>query len=627
MAELVIYGTELEELDDEKSGVSNKRPLGVEEQVVKDEKGRRRFHGAFTGGFSAGYFNTVGSKEGWTPTYFRSSRDERGEKIDLKPEDFMDEEDLSEFGISARKIKTSANVGESIVKKDLLAWERINEDRSRGKKGFYNEETVKDANEMAPNFMFAPVDFDPSILKSSQGLHGLGYRGLQQTDVLSEKYGILETSLKLNEKRKGISGQAFGVGIFEDDDANIYTNYDLSQYDFAVDGMPSNVSCNDTSFIMASKRQPARQVFEPPRIPSNFRPVHTPAYPNISQMPTVIQKFGERMNHVQRAKFLGEDRKCLDVSKNKDVMKNAFEEEPMKQARFKQYVSYLKRGLNYPQPSDMTRIEWEQELHDFQNVLPPQLRSLIPEVKKRQKPLARTDLAAPIANVGLIYIKFFLNLLIVDERLAAVKMKMFGEKTRSVYEWHPSKQLAKRFNVPDPYPSSTLLGVPLLKVFLHMFYLSFGASVILHALYFMYISLFQKGFIFIVINFFASVLQIKITDVDQNDKSNTEEISAKEKPPEEFLSAIFGNSDESSTDVEDDEEEKKSDLPSTATDQDIENNKKMEKVEKVFTVMDIDFSSAANDDDTEFGPALPPSSLPTMDLTTLYSGSQKSEFF
>lgn len=25
---------------------------------------RRRFHGAFTGGFSAGYFNSVGSKEG-----------------------------------------------------------------------------------------------------------------------------------------------------------------------------------------------------------------------------------------------------------------------------------------------------------------------------------------------------------------------------------------------------------------------------------------------------------------------------------------------------------------------------------------------------------------------------------
>jgi Protein of unknown function (DUF1604) len=31
---------------------------------ARDEKGHRRLHGAFTGGFSAGYFNTVGSKEG-----------------------------------------------------------------------------------------------------------------------------------------------------------------------------------------------------------------------------------------------------------------------------------------------------------------------------------------------------------------------------------------------------------------------------------------------------------------------------------------------------------------------------------------------------------------------------------
>ena len=31
---------------------------------VRDEEGRRRFHGAFTGGYSAGYYNSVGSKEG-----------------------------------------------------------------------------------------------------------------------------------------------------------------------------------------------------------------------------------------------------------------------------------------------------------------------------------------------------------------------------------------------------------------------------------------------------------------------------------------------------------------------------------------------------------------------------------
>lgn len=40
------------------------RKKAAKELQVRDEKGRQRFHGAFTGGFSAGYFNTVGTKEG-----------------------------------------------------------------------------------------------------------------------------------------------------------------------------------------------------------------------------------------------------------------------------------------------------------------------------------------------------------------------------------------------------------------------------------------------------------------------------------------------------------------------------------------------------------------------------------
>ncbi|KAK4890398.1 hypothetical protein LTR27_010926 [Elasticomyces elasticus] len=70
-------------------------------QEVLDDRGRKRLHGAFTGGFSAGYYNTVGSKEGWTPGTFVSSRDKGkdggkdgggGQRV----EDFMDEEDLAE---------------------------------------------------------------------------------------------------------------------------------------------------------------------------------------------------------------------------------------------------------------------------------------------------------------------------------------------------------------------------------------------------------------------------------------------------------------------------------------------------------------------------------------------------
>ena len=69
-----------------------KKPVPVEEQVATDKQGRRRFHGAFTGGFSAGYFNTVGSEEGWTPATFRSTRAEKEAKRQQRPEDFMVDE-------------------------------------------------------------------------------------------------------------------------------------------------------------------------------------------------------------------------------------------------------------------------------------------------------------------------------------------------------------------------------------------------------------------------------------------------------------------------------------------------------------------------------------------------------
>lgn len=115
----VVFGTPFPEQTerDKRAGVSDAGQfVPVWKQEVRDEKGRRRFHGAFTGGFSAGYFNTVGSKEGergivqewtakialanatdlagWTPSSFISSRTARSQRREARPEDFMDEEDL-----------------------------------------------------------------------------------------------------------------------------------------------------------------------------------------------------------------------------------------------------------------------------------------------------------------------------------------------------------------------------------------------------------------------------------------------------------------------------------------------------------------------------------------------------
>ena len=76
------------------------------EQIATDERGRRRFHGAFTGGFSAGYFNTVGSKVGWQPKQFKSSRADEKKQQQQTMEDFMDEEELEEY--EKGKMRTNA---------------------------------------------------------------------------------------------------------------------------------------------------------------------------------------------------------------------------------------------------------------------------------------------------------------------------------------------------------------------------------------------------------------------------------------------------------------------------------------------------------------------------------------
>ncbi|XP_050092372.1 G patch domain-containing protein 1 homolog [Anopheles aquasalis] len=101
---LCRYGTALPAFEED--AVPSKKPITVEDQIVLDSNGKRRFHGAFTGGFSAGYWNTVGSEEGWKPSEFKSSRHEKAQSKQQNPMDFMDEEDLGEFGIAPQRVQT-----------------------------------------------------------------------------------------------------------------------------------------------------------------------------------------------------------------------------------------------------------------------------------------------------------------------------------------------------------------------------------------------------------------------------------------------------------------------------------------------------------------------------------------
>ncbi|XP_072823364.1 G patch domain-containing protein 1 isoform X3 [Vicugna pacos] len=238
--DLVSYGTGLEPLEE---GERPKKPIPLQDQTVRDEKGRyKRFHGAFSGGFSAGYFNTVGSKEGWTPSSFVSSRKNRADRSVLGPEDFMDEEDLSEFGIAPKAIVTTddfasktkdrirekarqlaaatapipgatllddfitpakLSVGFELLRK--MGWKegqgigpRVKRRPRRQKPdpgvkiygcalppgGSEGSEVEEDDDYLPENVTFAPKDVTPVDFTPKDNVHGLAYKGLDPHQAL-----------------------------------------------------------------------------------------------------------------------------------------------------------------------------------------------------------------------------------------------------------------------------------------------------------------------------------------------------------------------------------------------------------------------------------------------------------
>ncbi|KAG7275811.1 hypothetical protein CRUP_016751 [Coryphaenoides rupestris] len=239
--DFVTYGVALEPLEEDEP---RRRPVPLHEQTVKDEKGRfQRFHGAFTGGFSAGYFNTVGSQEGWTPAAFVSTRQQKASQQQARPEDFMDEEDFGEHGIAPREISTSSDYQSSrrdeirdkaslihslsapipgdVLLEELIAparlsigvellrrmgWKegqgvgpRVKRKATRQKTGSaervsgcaaVGSEDSEDDCDFAPeNMTFAPKDISPIDFTPKVGVQGLGYHGLDPSRALGGGLG------------------------------------------------------------------------------------------------------------------------------------------------------------------------------------------------------------------------------------------------------------------------------------------------------------------------------------------------------------------------------------------------------------------------------------------------------
>uniref|UniRef100_A0A8C5XBZ1 G-patch domain containing 1 n=1 Tax=Microcebus murinus TaxID=30608 RepID=A0A8C5XBZ1_MICMU len=266
--DLVSYGTGLEPLEE---GERPKKPIPLQDQTVRDEKGRyKRFHGAFSGGFSAGYFNTVGSKEGMIFLLIAT----------MLAKQMI--EDLSEFGIAPKAIVTTddfasktkdrirekarqlaaatapipgatllddfvtpakLSVGFELLRK--MGWKegqgvgpRVKRRPRRQKPdpgvkiygcalppGGSEGSEDEDDDYLPDNVTFAPKDVTPVDFTPKDNVHGLAYKGLDPHQALfgtsgerfdlfsgaSEGAGGLLGDVGLSKGRKlGISGQVNG---------------------------------------------------------------------------------------------------------------------------------------------------------------------------------------------------------------------------------------------------------------------------------------------------------------------------------------------------------------------------------------------------------------------------------
>ncbi|KAK2079913.1 hypothetical protein QBZ16_002308 [Prototheca wickerhamii] len=229
-------------------------------QEVKDEQGRRRFHGAFTGGFSAGYYNTAGSQEGWAPSAFRSSRDARASSAPQSIEQFLDEDELEEhrrqrlqttaeydtFGATAReatrRAAAEADNGRPAAISSFLA-EQVLAPVSSGagvrllrRMGWREGRGLGPADAAGPTGVAEPRGAEDEasssrlaetpiyLLEPKTDLYGVGYNPFRgATEFAAAKRARLQAGRAASgatpSARRKHHGIAFGTGVMDEDDS------------------------------------------------------------------------------------------------------------------------------------------------------------------------------------------------------------------------------------------------------------------------------------------------------------------------------------------------------------------------------------------------------------------------
>lgn len=415
----VFYGEPLNKsLNRDDSGelgpINARKARARELQTVRDAQGRQRFHGAFTGGFSAGYYNTVGSIEGFQPRQFvaRNRSDEQGSSFSHKPEDYMDEEDLGEFGIAPRKVRLIDQYKTKRVnaKNPSQLFELFPELSTATK--IDDESLKKNIARSGSSRLLDKGQFNVIGLEPKDNYHGIGYESLNQATRHKEKESrqvegssdAISAVFK-DGRRIKISGEAFGSGILDDDQDLrrdfIYGIDNIQDYNFerSIRDKMKNETTTESSFKTRIEDPYWIDGFILSKSLESFS-IGTDI--SIKYPPPVIDK-----NWV------------MPVRNFPLVSRSALGPETTK---------------SYSHPLEDKFSKSTETLRSDDIETKPGL-SHLSELKKNTKPSSREKFEEPIEDISPATI------------------------IRTSIEWRPCSLLCKRFNVPNPFPDNLFSGI------------------------------------------------------------------------------------------------------------------------------------------------------------------------